>query len=238
VPSRPAPLARMSFAPEEVATVTPALHDFCQSWITRENLRPSVGFEPIHSDRAMIRFPGGEGGVEWAGGAFDPKLGYYIVNTNNLAYVEKLIQDADGRWSFSSAHFWDKDHNPCQQPPWGQLTAVNVNTGDIAWQIPLGITESLPEGKRETGRPNNGGASLTATGIAFIGGTDDSWFRAFDSHTGKLLWSTKLDHAATASPSIYQTKTGREFVVVTATGGTPLGAPGGGDSLVAFALPR
>jgi quinoprotein glucose dehydrogenase len=238
VPSRPVPLARMSFAPEDVTTVTPALHDFCQSWITRENLSPSVRFEPIHSDRPMIRFPGGEGGVEWAGGAFDPKLGYYIVNTNNLAYVEKLIQDADGKWSFSSAHFWDKDHNPCQQPPWGQLTAVNVNTGDIAWQIPLGVTENFPQGKQETGRPNNGGASLTATGIAFIGGTDDAWFRAFDSRTGNLLWKTKLDHAATATPSIFRTKIGREFVAVTATGGTPIGAPGGGDSLIAFSLPH
>jgi quinoprotein glucose dehydrogenase len=238
VPDRPAPLARMTFALDEVTNITPELHDFCQAWIARENLRPSTRFEPIHSDRPMIRFPGGEGGVEWAGGAFDPKLGYYIINTNNLGYVEKLIKDADGKWNFSSAHFWDKGHNPCQPPPWGQLTAVNVNTGEIAWQIPLGITDSLPEGKQNTGRPNNGGASLTATGIAFIGGTDDARFRAFDSRTGKLLWSTKLDYAATASPTIYQGKSGKEFVAVTATGGTPIGAPGGGDSLVAFALPH
>ena len=238
VPNQPAPLARMTFALDEVTNITPELHDFCRSWIAREDLRPSVRFEPIHSDRAMIRFPGGEGGVEWAGGAFDPSLGYYIINTNNLGYVEKLIKNADGKWSFSSAHFWDKNHNPCQPPPWGQLTAVNVNTGEIAWQIPLGITDSLPEEKQNTGRPNNGGASLTATGIAFIGGTDDARFRAFDTKTGKLLWSTKLDYAATASPTIYQGQSGREFVAVTATGGTPLGAPGGGDSLVAFSLPR
>ena len=238
IPNKPIPLARMDFALNEVATVTPELHDFCQAWIERDHLKPSVRFEPIPTDTPMIRFPGGEGGAEWAGGAFDPKLGYYIINTNSLGYVEKLTKDASGKWGFSTAHFADKNQNPCQQPPWGYLTAINANTGDVAWRIVLGVTDNFPDGKKETGRPSNGGATLTASGLTFIGGTDDARFRAFDSKTGTLLWTYKLDYSATASPAVYAGKSGTQYVAVTATGGTALYAPGGGDSLVAFALPH
>lgn len=238
MPNKPAPLSRMEFSLADVATVTPELHDYCQAWIDREHLRPSKRWEPIPTDGSIIRFPGGEGGAEWAGGAFDPGLGYYIINTNNLGYVERLTKDANGKWGFSTAHFADKKQNPCQQPPWGQLTAINVSTGDIAWRITLGVTDSFPEGKQDTGRPSNGGATLTASGVTFIGGTDDARFRAFESKTGKLLWTHKLDYSATASPATYTGKSGIQYVAVMATGGTALYAPGGGDSLVAFALPK
>lgn len=238
VPNKPAPLSRMEFALNEVATVTPALHDYCQAWIDREQLRPSKRWEPIPMDGSIIRFPGGEGGVEWAGGAFDSKLELFVINSNNLGYVERLTRDTNGKWGFKTAHFADKNQNPCQEPPWGHLTAIDANTGDVAWRITLGVTDSFPEGKRDTGRPSNGGATLTASGLIFIGGTDDARFRAFETKTGKLLWEYKLDYSATATPATYRGKDGRQYVAVTATGGTALYAPGGGDSLVAFALPR
>ena len=238
MPNKPAPLARMDFALNEIATVTPELHAYCQAWITREQLRPSKRWDTIPSDASIIRFPGGEGGAEWAGGAFDPKLGLFVINTNSLGYVERLTKDANGKWGFKSAHFADKNDNPCQQPPWGHLTAINADTGDIAWRINLGVTDSFPEGKRDTGRPSNGGATLTASGLIFIGGTDDAHFRAFDTKTGKLLWEHKLDFSATATPATYTAQSGRQSVAVTATGGTAIHAPGGGDSLVAFALPH
>lgn len=237
LPSKPVPLSRMEFALNEVATVTPELHAYCQSWIERDQLRPSKRWEPIPDDGSIIRFPGGEGGAEWAGGAFDPKLGYYIINTNNLGYVERLTKDAKGKWGFTTAHFADKQQNPCQQPPWGNLTAIDMNTGDIAWRVILGVTDSFPAGKQDTGRPSNGGATLTASGVTFIGGTDDARFRAFESKTGKLLWTHKLEYSATASPATYAGKGGKQYVAVMATGGTALFAPSGGDSLVAFALP-
>ena len=78
---------------------------------------------------------------------------------------------------------------PCNQPPWGELVAVNVNTGDIAWKVPMGITESLPADKQHTGRPGIGGPIATAGGLVFVGATDDNRFRAFDAKTGKELWS-------------------------------------------------
>ena len=107
----------------------------------------------------------------------------------------------------------------CQQPPWGQLTAVNVNTGEFAWRVPLGITDSLPPEKQKTGRPGNGGPIATAGGLVFVGATDDARFRAFDAKTGKELWTVKLGGAANATPSTYLGKDGKQYVVITSTGG-------------------
>jgi quinoprotein glucose dehydrogenase len=125
----------------------------------------------------------------------------------------------------------------CQQPPWGNLTAINVHTGDFAWQVPLGVTDTLPPDKQKTGRPGNGGSIATAGGLVFIGATDDSRFRAFDAKTGKELWVVKLGAAAHATPSTYQGRDGRQYVVITSTGGGFLDAPTADDSITAFALP-
>ncbi len=239
IPNKPPQLARSSFALNEVADVTPEHRAACQALIDKDHLTGSARFEPIPSDHAIIRFPGGEGGPEWAGGAFDPKLGLFIVNTNNFGYIEKLVKAADGEWNMTSARFWDpKTHLYCQTPPWGQLTAVNVNTGDIAWQVRLGISDILPDGKKDTGRPSNGGPIVTAGGVTFIGGTDDQRFRAFDSKTGKELWTYHLDYSAHATPITYQGKDGRQYVAVVATGGSYLASPAGGDSVMVFALPK
>jgi quinoprotein glucose dehydrogenase len=239
IPGKPPQLARNSFALNEVADVTPEHRAACQALIDKDHLTGSARFEPIPTDHAIIRFPGGEGGPEWAGGAFDPKLGLFIVNTNNFGYIEKLVKGENGEWNMTSGRFWDsKTHLYCQTPPWGLLTAVNVNSGDIAWQVKLGISDILPEGKKDTGRPSNGGPILTAGGVTFIGGTDDQRFRAFDSKTGKELWTTKLDYSAHATPVTYQGKDGQQYVAVVATGGSYLASPAGGDSLMVFALPR
>jgi quinoprotein glucose dehydrogenase len=207
--------------------------------IDKDHLTGSQRFEPIPLDHGIVRFPGGEGGPEWAGGAFDPKLGLFIVNTNNFGYTEKLVPQANGEMGMVSGRFVDRKTGLyCQNPPWGQLTAVNVNTGDIAWQVRLGISDQLPEGQKNTGRPSNGGPIVTASGVTFIAGTDDQRFRAFDSRTGKELWTYKLDYSAHATPITYKGKDGRQFVAVVATGGSYLASPAGGDSLMAFALPQ
>jgi quinoprotein glucose dehydrogenase len=239
IPIKPPQLARNSFDLSEVADLTPELHATCQAMIDKDHLTGSKRFEPIPIDHAIIRFPGGEGGPEWAGGAFDPRLGLFIVNTNNYGYIEKLVQQPSGEWNMTSGRFVDpKTRLYCQQPPWGMLTAVNVNTGDIAWQVRLGISDLLPDGKKDTGRPSNGGPIVTASGVTFIGGTDDQRFRAFDSRSGKELWTTHLDYSAHATPITYQGKDGRQYVAVVATGGSYLASPAGGDSLIAFALPK
>jgi quinoprotein glucose dehydrogenase len=127
---------------------------------------------------------------------------------------------------------------PCNQPPWGTLTAVNVNTGDIAWQVPLGVTDALPVEKQKTGRPGMGGSISTASGLVFVGNTDDSRFRALDAKTGKELGVMKLNGSVSATPSTYAGKDGRQYVVAVATGGALGGAPLTSDEVVAFRVKK
>ncbi len=137
--------------------------------------------------------------------------------------------------------FADKDGYPCQQPPWGEFAAINVNTGDVAWKVPLGIIDELEaKGVHNTGTPNVGGPMATASGLVFIGATRDSRFRAFDAKTGKELWAAKLDAPAAASPITYRGRDGKQYVVVAAGGPSDAGRGVEGEwpqRLVAFALP-
>jgi quinoprotein glucose dehydrogenase len=242
VPSKPAPLARQSFtAATDVTTVTPELNAFCKNLIATHKLHDSVPFSPLTMDSQVARFPGSGGGPEWGGGAFDPKLGYFIVNTNDMGSIEQLEKKPGGYWGSTTgpdSFFIDeKNKLMCQNPPWGSLYAVNVNTGEIAWRTTLGVTDSLPEGSRNTGRPSLGAPLTTASGLTFIGATDDSRFRAFDTATGKEIWAFRLDYSAHASPISYRGKDGKQYVAVVATGGSFLRSPANGDSLVAFTLP-
>jgi quinoprotein glucose dehydrogenase len=117
------------------------------------------------------------------------------------------------------------------------LTAVNVHTGEFAWRVPLGVTDSLPPEKQNTGRPGNGGTIATAGGLVFVGATDDARFRAFDAKTGKELWTVKLGGAAEATPSTYLGNDGRQYVVTASTGGGFFDSPLTDDSIMAYALP-
>ena len=132
--------------------------------------------------------------------------------------------------------FRDPEGYPPLTPPWGTLNAIDLNKGEIRWQIPFGeYPELVAKGIRGTGSDNYGGPVVTASGLLFIGATSfDKKFRAFDKLTGKLLWETLLPAAGNATPSIYEIH-GREYVVIVCGGGKN-GAPSGG-SIVAFALP-
>ena len=128
---------------------------------------------------------------------------------------------------------------PCQKPPWGELVAVNVATGEIAWRVPLGVTEELPEGWRRTGRLNVGGPIATAGGLVFIGASNDRRFRAFDSRTGAELWVTEVPLSAHAVPITYAAADGRQYVAIVAAGRHAIDDAGAADadSLIAYALP-
>src|SRR5262249_54309631 len=122
-------------------------------------------------------------------------------------------------------------------PPFGELVAVDVNSGDIAWKVPLGVVESLKaKGFDRTGTLNIGGSIATASGLIFIGATIDCRFRAFESRTGRQLWETQLDACAHAVPMTFLGKDKRQYVVVAAGGGSYLGAAPG-TKIVALALP-
>ena len=128
---------------------------------------------------------------------------------------------------------------PCQKPPWGELMAVELRSGEIVWRVPLGVTEQLPENRRRTGRLNQGGAIVTAAGLVFIGATNDRRFRAFDARTGAELWVTELPLSAHAVPITYAAGDGRQYVAVVAAGQLAMDDPGAADaqSLIAYALP-
>ncbi|MBZ5580455.1 MAG: pyrroloquinoline quinone-dependent dehydrogenase [Acidobacteriia bacterium] len=210
---------------------------------------------------SSVIFPGAIGGVNWGGTASDPNLGYVFEFTNeygSIGWIEKQkegsrvpYQEASILGNPFNSKFWEHKVDargrtlgaqswPCQKPPWGRLTAVNAATGDFAWQIPLGVTDELPEGKKNTGRIGFGGPIVTAGGLVFIGATNDKRFRAIDSRTGKQLWETKLEYSAIAVPMTYQGKNGKQYVAIVAgDGGAGVTDPpaGNNESLVVFALP-
>jgi glucose dehydrogenase len=210
--------------------------------------------------KVSLVFPGATGGANWGGTASDLKLGYVFVNTQDqgslgwiaknprynaktadiqLPYDRGTAPGLNGQMALFTALAKDANGTvlgnwPCQKPPWESLVAVNANTGDIAWSVPLGITEALPKAKQHTGRPGAfAGPIATAGGLVFIGATSDNRFRAFDSKTGEELWSTKLDYTANAVPITYQGKNGKQYVAIVAAGG----GKGTDQALVVYALP-
>jgi quinoprotein glucose dehydrogenase len=115
--------------------------------------------------------------------------------------------------------FVDDNGYPCQQPPWGTLSAVNVHTGHIAWQVPLGDYPELTAlGVKQTGTPNIGGTITTASGLVFVAATMDGDFRAFDANTGKQVWQTALDGYGVGTPTTYEGSDSKQYVAI-ATGG-------------------
>ena len=140
--------------------------------------------------------------------------------------------------SYTSAgyiRFLDADGNAAIKPPWGTLTAIDLNAGTITWQVPLGeLKELTARGIPPTGTENYGGPIVTAGGLLFIAATKDEQFRAFATDTGELLWETELPAGGYATPATYAVD-GRQYVVI-AAGGGKMGTPSG-DSYVAFALP-
>ena len=265
-PVKPPPLARVSMKTEDLVTAadTTAEHaQACRDLWEKNRFYNAGPYTPwpfkAEGVAPMIMFPGFTGGVNWGGTAADPKTGYIYVPTKDAGatgWVQRNPkygnQDATAELPYNraggppfSVAIKDKAGKtvgnwPCQKPPWSRLVAVNANTGDIAWQVPLGMVESLPEGKRNAGSLNAGGPIVTAGGLVFIGATTDHRFRAFDSKTGVEVWSTRLDYNITAVPMTYQSKNGKQYVAVVAASGAGPGSgndPKGTESLVAFALP-
>jgi glucose dehydrogenase len=245
-PLKPPPFGRNSFSPDEIATVTPEQKKICTDLLATEGGLESGG-PYIHWDSKLtILFPGTLGVVNWPGMSFNPDLGYLFLNTVDVADVGKLVKTAPGAdppyeraspWGMY-ARFWNNDKFwPCQQPPWGQLWAINVNTGEVAWKEPFGIIEELEaKGVKGTGALNFGGSITTAAGLLFIAATDDQRFRAFEAATGKELFTTKLETGSYTVPMTYEAKNGKQYVVIVASGGSYYDTTAG-DSVIGFALP-
>jgi glucose dehydrogenase len=243
-PLKPAPWARLGMTKAELTTVTPESNKFCTEWWEKEQMYNDGPYTPYGATGVSVVFSGTIGGGNWGGVAYNPELGYVFVNTSNLATLGKMVPDPanPGQWRNELAYtrFWDDNKYPCQQPPWGELVAVNANTGDIVWKIPFGIyPELVAKGIPPTGTPNLGGPIATASGLLFIGATKDARFRAYDAKTGKELWHAQLEAAGAATPMTFMGRDGKQYVVI-ASGGPGDTDRGGTEQypqkLVAFAL--
>jgi quinoprotein glucose dehydrogenase len=259
-PIVPRPLALQAF---DVATVFGA-SDAGLAWC-REQLagaRSSGIFTPPSTTPTVI-FPGNIGGANWSGIAFDPVRHLALVPTNRLITLVDLIPRAQAEetaargsrfdefapqagtpYAMRRRHLVAPDGAPCNPPPWGMLSAVDLDTGAVRWERPFGRIAQLSSvpGSEAWGSPILGGAMITAGGVAFAGGAIDHSLHAVDVETGKELWSASLPAGVHAAPMTYVTASGRQFVVVAAGGHRELHARAGdfdkaGDYIVAFALP-
>jgi glucose dehydrogenase len=249
-PLKPEPLSRILFDPaKDFYALTPEHAAFCKELWTTNGMYTKGPYTPPGLTGYMVTFPSTLGGGNWNGLAYDAAQGLIFTNVMNLGQVARMVpgKDRSGAttyvrstpWGGPVGRFWNPENKiPCSAPPFGELVAVNVNSGEIVWKVPIGVVDELKaKGFGNTGTLNIGGPIVTASGLLFVGATIDSRFRAFESKTGKLLWETRLDASAHSIPMTFMGRDKRQYVVVAAGGGSFLGsAPG--TKVVAFALPR
>lgn len=243
-------LVPLSYTADSAWGPTPEARDACRSilaplWTEGPFTPPSL--------QGTLSVPSNIGGAHWGGVAIDRGRGLAVVPVNRVATMVQLFP-AEGfngdsiRREDAGRGITDFEYTrmrgtpyvmrrriilgpsglPCTPPPWGALVAVNLATGGIAWNVPLGSMGGVP------GSPNLGGPIATAGGVVFIGATLDRQLHAFDIETGRELWNAPLPAGARATPMTYEAG-GRQFVVIAAGGGGPFGA---GDAIIAFALPN
>jgi quinoprotein glucose dehydrogenase len=237
VPVKPPPFSRTTFTEADVTDISPEARAYVLAQL--KNLRAGSGFEPPSLEGTVV-VPGFHGGATWSGASFDPTSGVLYVNSNNVPNVIAL-EEAPADYPSPFKHkgynqFFDAEGYPAIKPPWGVLSAIDLNTGEFRWQVPIGeFPELTARGVPQTGTETFGGTIVTAGGLVFIGGSKDEMFHAFDAATGKLLWQTKLPAGGYATPSTYMAG-GRQYVVIAAGGAGKLRTKAG-DEFVAFALP-
>jgi quinoprotein glucose dehydrogenase len=253
-PVRPRALAPSRLTADDAWGTTPAEREACRTRMA--GLRSEGLFTPPSLEGTIV-FPGFAGGVNWGSVAHDPVRGLVIVPTNRLPFMVRLIprerfeaERAAGRGAGEFAVQTGTPYGmfreallspqglPCNPPPWGALSAVDLATGDVRWEVPLGLFPELAAmpAAGEWGSVNLGGALVTAGGLVFIAAARDSTLRAFDVETGRVLWSGALPAGAQATPMSYRTASGRQLVVIAAGGHSALRSALG-DHVVAFSLP-
>jgi glucose dehydrogenase len=241
-PVAPPPYARQGMKPNELTDVTPESRAYCSKLIegaVLADIFTPIGLKPT------VLFPGTNGGANWGGASYDPETHTLYVNSMDVGMLYHMIKRPPGSTipfrpqgsGTVSSRFWDPKLNPCQKPPWGFLTAIDLDKGTFRWRSVLGVVdELLAKGLPPTGTSNIGGSIVTAGGLLFIGATNDHRFRAFDKDTGKELWVTNLPASAHATPMTFLGKNGKQYIVIAAGGGNKYNDVYS-DSLLAFTLP-
>jgi quinoprotein glucose dehydrogenase len=259
-PTQPEPTTLPAVVPQrmtldDVWGATAADRDACLALI--RPLRNDGIFTPP-SVQGSLLMPGNLGGMNWSGYAFDSVRHLLIVNANVLPAKVRLIPRAafNDRASLTESGEYSAQTGapfgmfrrflqapsglPCIRPPWGLLTAIDLDAGTIRWQVPLGTlqgfggsTAPLPPGSISLGGP-----IVTAGGLVFIAGTIDPFLHAYDVETGREIWKGPLPASGHATPMTYQLPGGRQYVVIAAGGHAKVTEEPQSDALVAFALGR
>ena len=239
-----------------------------QLWCRIEfrKLRFDGTMTPLGTDRSII-YPSIGGGMNWGGVSIDPLRRLMIVNQMNYITTAQLVPRAETDRLLDQQKVYQHSFAvplrqagtpygilmgglispldiPCNAPPYGTISAIDLDTRKLRWSRPFGSARdtgpfNIPTGLPiPMGMPNFGGSMTTASGLTFIGATQDKTFRAFETSSGKLLWEHRLPAGGQANPMTYiSPKTGRQFVVIAAGGHRMLRSPAG-DAVVAFALPK
>ena len=258
--TQPFPVAPPQLAPHMIKSsdafgLTPWDRKACETLIAGAR---NEGMYTPPTTQGTILYPFTGGGSNWGGIAYDPGLQLVIANTSaaihkvalvpkdQVAALDKANPDSEISPNAGARHGMRRDilrspiGLPCNPPPWGELSAVDMHTGKVLWRVPLGTTRDLAPGSqfllKNIGVPNFGGPIITAGGLVFIGAAMDNYLRAFEARTGRELWKGRLPAGGQATPMTYVWH-GRQYVVISAGGhgksGTKLG-----DQVVAFALPQ
>ena len=256
-PTQPVPTLPKPLGPTRLDTTIFAVSDNGRAWCRAQldGTRAEGIFTPP-SLRGTVIFPGNIGGSNWSGLAVDPVRRVAIAPSNRLITVVALAPRAEVERRASNGNRFDEfaaqagtpyalrrrhligpDGVPCNAPPWGVLTAIDLQSGATLWERPLGRLPQIANipGSENWGSPNLGGAMITAGGLIFGGGTFDQRLHAFDIQTGAELWSAPLPAGVHGSPMTYVTAEGNQYIVV-AAGGHREFRDKVGDYIVAFAL--
>lgn len=253
-PTGPPPLATATATPDDAWGITPWDRALSRELIERYRYE---GIYTPPSLQGSIEFPGVAGGTNWGSVTFEPRRGLVVLNMSHLPFVVKLFPREGFDHDRARAE-WQAEYSPqhgtpyvmgrapllsplglpATKPPWGTLAAVDVNTGKVKWEVPLGTVRDLspiPVPIR-WGVPSMGGPISTAGDLVLIGGAADNYIRAFDIETGDELWKRRLPAGGQATPmTYYSPSTGKQLVVIAAGGHGKIGTTLG-DYLVAFAL--
>jgi quinoprotein glucose dehydrogenase len=238
-------------SPEDAWGQDPQEQQWCEDKM--KAARSGAIFTPPSLEGTLV-FPSNVGGVNWGSSAYDPQRHVLFADTNRLIIMAKLIPRAEFEGARANATDADRLHGefarqagapfgmyrtpllapsglPCNPPPWGTVAAVDLFTGKVAWNVPLG---SFIPGKN-TGTITLGGPIATAGGLVFTAATMDNFLRAFDSDSGQELWKFELPAGGQATPMTY-TLNGRQYLVIATGGHGKLGTKQG-DYVLAFTLP-
>jgi quinoprotein glucose dehydrogenase len=257
-----APLSPHRLSPDDVWGISEADREACRAAI--RGLRNEGIFTPPSLTGTLV-LPSNIGGAHWGGVAIDPVRQIAIVPVNRLAAMVQLLprkefdmararaeeQRLGDDYEYNMMHgtpyvmrrriLLARSRLPCTPPPFGSLVAVDLRTGSLRWNVPLGSASSLfpkelaDKAASDWGSPNLGGPIVTAGGLVFIGAALDSALHAFDIETGRQIWNGPLPSSGKATPMSYQLASGEQFVAIAAGGG---GAWGAGDHVVAFRVRR